>query len=185
MDKHKEIYKQLVALSVAMGTEQKPERLMFYANALMDFDLPKVVTAISKLSRTNRFFPQLAEIIEAMRGPEIPTDELAIQIANDLIEAIPRFGRYQELEAKQFLKEKFAIAERFGGWQMLCSIENDEIGTVRAQLRELAKAYINRSKRECVELGIEFSLNASPVQVPERKNKPGLQLVSFSNFQSE
>lgn len=185
MDKHKEIFKQLMALSIAMGTEQKPERLTFYANALMDYDLPKIMKAIAKVSKANKFFPQLVEIIEATRGPEVPTDELANQIAGDIMDAIPKFGRYQEQEAKTSLGASFGVVERFGGgWQYLCSIQNDEVPTIRAQLRELAKAFINRSKRECAELGIEFSLNTAPIQIAARENKPGLKLVSFKDLTS-
>jgi hypothetical protein len=180
-----DVYDALVLLGVVLKQPQEEGRLRFYVEALAKYDIQKVLKAIHTHPERSGFFPQLVDLINNMKGPEIPTDELANQIAGEIMDAIPRFGRYQEQEAKTSLGASFGIVERFGGgWQYLCSIQNDEVPTVRAQLRELAKAFINRSKRECSELGIEFSLNTAPIQIPQRENKPGLKLVSFNDLTS-
>lgn len=178
MDKRKEIFKQLVALSVAMGSEQKPERLEFYAEQLKEFELQKVISAITKIARTNKFFPQLVEIIEPIRGLDAPTDEIAVMIANEIIESLYRCG--SEAHAQQVLGEKYPIVQRMGGWESLSRIDLSEIPATRAQLRELAKAYINRTKREMREdASIEFELSTRPVQVNAPK---GLRAIEFENL---
>ena len=173
MDKNREICMQLIALSVAMGTEQKPERIKYYANELMEFDFMEIASAIKKASRVNKFFPQLSEIIELINGPQIPTDELAAIIASEIIEAIHRCGTSSD--AREMLGDKFQIVERSGGWESLIRITYAEIPATKAQLRELAKAYINRSKRESV--NGDFALDTSPRTIGQKKK--GLTLVSF------
>ena len=51
-------------------------------------------------------------------------------------------------DAKAYLGEiGWALVQLRGGWENLCQIQNDEIGITTAQLRESAKALLNRKKR--------------------------------------
>lgn len=175
-----EIYDALVLLSVVLNQPQDPKRLMFYAEALKDFDLNTVLVRIRGFSTTTKYFPQLVEIIEQLRGLDAPADELATIIASEIIECISKFGPYQINEVKKHLGEKYQIVERSGGWNSLCQITYSEVPSTRAQLRELAKAYINRTKREMREdLSIDFSLDTKPVEIGERKQESSLRLVKF------
>ena len=176
MENRKEIFKQLTALSVAMGVDQKPERIKFYVDALVKFDLLKTNAAIAKIARTNKFFPQLVEIIDVINGPEVPTDEMAIIIANEILQCAARFSSQDIEGARHCLGDKFQIAERFG-WVALTRLEYSDLPATRAQLRELAKAYINRSKREMREgNSVEFKLNTIN---RDDSSKPGLKLIRF------
>lgn len=147
MDNKQGIYKQLVGLSVVLGQEQRPERLNYYADNLKKYDLEKVKSTIKKISLSSKFFPQLAEIIEKVEEGVFSSEDMATQIASEVIECISKFGPYQVKELKEYLGDKFELVNRFGGWGLLCNITNNEIPATRAQLRELAKAYLGKSKK--------------------------------------
>lgn len=175
-----QIYDALALLSVVLNQPQDTKRLQFYAEALKDFEVERVVGLIQSLSRTTKFFPQLVEIIEPLKGLDAPTEETATIIASEIIECISRFGPYQTNEVKQYLGEKFQVIDRIGGWQSLCQITNGEVASTRAQLRELAKAYINRSRREVRSIdGGDFRLSTESRSV--ESNASGLKLVRFSH----
>lgn len=165
------IYDELVALSVALGAQQNPKRLEIYSNALGNHDLKAVIGSIRSFYVSARFFPQLVDIIEKLGGLDVPTDDLANQIASDIISAISRFGMYQVNEVKAHLGEKYSIVERFGGWRSLCEIDNNSLTSTRAQLRELAKSFINSSKSEIKRDFIKSINNSGKL---ERTNFGGL-----------
>lgn len=170
-----EIYDALVLLSVVLNQPQDPKRLKFYAETLKEFDLKAVISQIKGFSTQARYFPQLVEIIEPLRGLNVPTDELATMIANEIIDSLYRCG--SEAHAAQVLGEKYYIVQRLGGWETLSRVDLSEINTLRAQTRELAKAYINRTKREMREdLELDFTMNTAPVQIGKRNE---LQRIDF------
>lgn len=179
--KESKIFNQLVVLSVSLGQQQDPKRLEIYVENLKRFELEPLLRQIESFSRSAKYFPQLVEIIGPLTGLDVPTDELATIIASEIIECISRFGPYQTNEVRTYLGDKFQIAQRIGGWQALCQISYDEIPTTRAQLRELAKAYINRSKREMSEdFSGNFRLNTEAQFIENKTSKEtGLQLLKF------
>lgn len=178
MNKQAEIFDALVLLSVVLNQPQDQKRLEFYAETLKDFDLNAVIRQIKSFSTSARFFPQLVEIIEPLRGLDAPVEELAVMIANEIIESLYRCG--SEAHAQQVLGEKYPIVQRMGGWESLSRIDLSEIPATRAQLREMAKAYLNRSKREMREdLSLAFELSTRPATIGHRKTE--LELVGFAN----
>lgn len=158
------IFDELVLMSVSFGQKPELERLKIYVEDLSEFNFEDTIKAIRQIRRTAKFFPQLAEIIELIKSGGVPSEELAISISNEVVEAISRFGNYQIKEARAHLGEdKWGIVERAGGWTEICKIEYSHLETFKAQLRDLSKSYINRSKREF--MGGEFKINSSPVQI--------------------
>lgn len=179
-NKQAEIYDSLNLLAIVLNQPQDSTRLQFYAEALKDFDSKSVIRQIESFAKSARYFPQLVEIIEPMRGLDMPSDELATIIASEIIECLHLFGNDKDSLSKlrEKLGEKYSIIERFGGWNSLSQITYAEIPSTRAQLRELAKAYINRSKREIREDYQEpFRLNTETQMIEEKKN--GLKNLSF------
>lgn len=173
-----EIYDALILLSVVLNQAQDPRRLMFYAETLKAFDLKQVIAQIKGFSTTSKYFPQLVEIIEPLRGLDVPTDELAIITANEIIDSLYRCG--SESHAAEVLGEKYQIVQRLGGWETLSRVDLSEVNTLRAQVRELAKAYINRSKRETREdLSLGFKLNTESRSIDHEKKEKGLKLLKF------
>jgi len=179
MKNQEQIYDALAMLSVVLNQPQDAKRLMFYAEALKEYDLRQVLALIKGFATKVKFFPQLVEIIEPLQGLSVPTDEMATMIASEIIESIARFGYSNLPEAKAHLGEKFQIVERYGGWEELCRIGNDQIPATRAQLRELAKAYINRSKRDASESNTPFTLNAEAKSIEIRRTELKLLKVDY------
>ena len=189
MDKRAEIFKQLLRLAVVMETKKDKDTLDFYVNALEKHDLNLVLGAIQKCAEVCKFYPRLAEILERVKPQEIPSDEMASEAADLIIGCISRFGRYQEAEAMGYLGDAARIVERHGGgWQALCSIQNEDITSTKAQLRGLAKSIINQAKREANDLQIEFKFNiaienAKIIQLrPSEVTTPKLQSLGHTLF---
>jgi hypothetical protein len=164
MNKKEKIFDELTNLSMVMNQKQENVRLMAYTEDLCDFDFDSVIIAIRSIRRTCKFFPSLSEIIDHVQTGGVPVDELAVQTANEIIECISKFGPYQIEEVKAYLGDRWGVVERSGGWTNLCNITYDEIPSTKAQLRELAKSYLNRSKRESK--GGELVINTAPTSRP-------------------
>lgn len=141
------IYDSMVYLANFYGNEKiTPERIKAYSEMLSDELTPdELKKALRAIVKTSKFFPTVAEIIETAR-PKINIGDEANIIANEIVECISRFGPYQAKEARDYMGDNFFIAERYG-WSNLCNVTYDELGTVRAQLRELAKAYLAMKER--------------------------------------
>jgi hypothetical protein len=142
------IYSSMVYLAKFYATEKvDSDRLKMYTEVLSEELTPEQLhMAIRRVVTSCRFFPSVAEIIELARPKADARDDATI-IANEIIECVSRFGPYQVKEVKEYLGDKFFVAERFG-WANLCAIQNSEIQSVRAQLRDLAMAYVNLRKKE-------------------------------------
>lgn len=64
-----------------------------------------------------------------------------IEAASTILEAIAKFGGYKAIQAKEYLGEDlWEVVRGMGGWEELCMTNLDEIGTLRAQIRDLAEA---------------------------------------------
>jgi len=177
MDKLKaDIFNALVYLAKAYGKETIPQdRLEIYTEFLSkELTVVELKKSFSKILQECKFFPSVAEIIELAK-PKADINSEANIIANEIFECISRFGPQQTAEAKAYLGDKYFIAERFG-WMNLCSIQNNEISTTKAQLRELAKAYLNKAKIAGVENLYELE---KPNQQLVSNKKPELQLLKF------
>lgn len=180
MNKKAKIYEELCNLSMVMNQKQEDKRLMVYTEDLFEFEFDSVIQAIRAIRKTAKFFPQLSEIIEKIQSPDGPTDEMAVMISNQIIEAFSMFGQQNSGEARAFLgPDKWGIVERSGGWNNICLTPYNELGTLRAQIREVAKAYLNRSKRESK--GGELRINSNPVQIGNSE----LKKLSFGEFDAE
>jgi hypothetical protein len=175
------IYSSMVYLAKIYGSEKvDSERIKMYTEVLSEeLTSEETQRAIRQVVAKCKFFPSIAEIIELAR-PKVDTHDEATIIANEIIECISRFGPYQIQEVRQFLGDKFFIAERFG-WANLCAIQNNEIFATKAQLRDLAKAYINQSKRENGGLFVDFNFKVKTESIDARKAK-GLKLLDFAEI---
>jgi hypothetical protein len=158
------IYLSMVYLAKFYGTEKVDhERLQMYTEILASELTPDDFQKSLKLIILKcKFFPSVAEIIELAKPKEDVNAEANI-IANEIIGCISRFGPYQTKEAKEFLGDKFFVAEKFG-WQNLCHVTYEELGTTKAQLRELAKAYLSQKNIKGVENF--YSLEENRKQIP-------------------
>lgn len=148
MNGSKEIKMQLIALATIAGKELNETALNAYANALSDLDQGSVISALNDWLKTGRGFPYPADI-RAKVMPEIDPKENAIDAVSRIITAIGKFGHNNTSQAKVFIGELgWHTVERFGGWLHLCeSVNSENEGIFRAQLRELAIVVSKKSMR--------------------------------------
>jgi hypothetical protein len=108
-------------------------------------DMPYEVAekALMKVLATAKFFPTVAEIRAAaveITQPAMPT---AAEAWGEVVQAIRRYGYYQEADAMASLSPAVAQVVSFIGWRNICASDEPEI--IRAQFR---KAYETQSSRE-------------------------------------
>ena len=138
-DKEK-LFEALRKLAVFKGVEVTQERIGLYVEYLSRYDLKKVSAALKVLLNTHTGFPDIAHIVKLV-DPSMTEDEKGNEIAGAIIDSVKSFGSYQPLEAKKYLGPiAWWVVESFGGWGILCRMTTAELGTTRAQLREMGKA---------------------------------------------
>lgn len=122
------------------------EALVLYAADLEDLDLSATLQAMHRLRRQpgRRSFPLPGDIRDAVAPSEGSAAAKANEIAGKITAAITRFGYTQPERAQAYLGELgWLIINRMGGWRALCnSLLSSEMGTFRAQARDIAKAQL-------------------------------------------
>lgn len=101
-------------------------------------------------------FPSANDILERMgRTTAVPDDDLvARDISGKIIRAITKIGWANPKEAKAYIGDLgWQVVELQGGWHIVCDVTNDQLPTMQAQWRELAKAQIMKAR-----CGGEFKL---------------------------
>lgn len=76
-------------------------------------------------------------------APAAPTSrDRGNEAANQILEAIRKFGGYRAIDAKRELGDHaWRIVEAMGGWETLCMIEISDLTTWRAQIRDAAEGF--------------------------------------------
>lgn len=168
-----EVYNLLVSVAqVFRDTKINQEGLKFYTETLAnELSFDEIKNAVMKIAVTKRepFFPSIAEIIQTAK-PKLSVDEEANLVANEIIKCVAELGPYRLSEVRERLGSNFAIAESFG-WMNLCEVQNSELQTVRAQLRELSKAHLSASAK-----GISVQSFSNRIE----KTTEGLSKISFN-----
>lgn len=120
----------------SFGGHVTPQIVQMYVETLSEYDTKTVELAIAWAFKELKSFPDISDLLGRIDPKSDPTEE-----AGKIIEAVPAFGKYQATEARFFLGEKlWAAVQLYGGWENLCQVEIDQLGTVRAQLRDLCKS---------------------------------------------
>jgi hypothetical protein len=145
-----------VATSLYYGHEIPDPALQLFVEDLRDLPFAAVARAIGEIRRdpkTTRC--PLPAVIRARINPESDPESEAVMITGRILSAISRIGPYRAGEARSAIGEiGWQIVEAQGGWENICQIENDDIGTHRAQWKNHAKALIsmNPNRKEAPEL---------------------------------
>lgn len=143
MDSKELIFEQLKRLAACFDQEVTTVRLQVYTEELCNCNLVELTKALKGCVRTCNRFPSLKEILEKINPVNNPRDE-ANEMAGAIISCIRDFGRYRVEEVYSFLGPTGQMAiERFGGWELICNTEEDDLGTIRAQLRDLCLSVFN------------------------------------------
>lgn len=110
-----------------------------------DYDYLDIKNAIKKYTATARVFPKPVDLIELI-NPKA-TREDADYLAGRAIYCIREFGIYRAKDAMNHMGlEAWNAVQMIGGWAVLCNTPPDELGTLRAQLRNSCLASINQDE---------------------------------------
>lgn len=144
-----QIEEVVVRLGLYYDKKLSPEQIEMYTDDLMVLTPAELIHAI-RVYRTdpaNSWFPLPGKLIGIIRPPVSNTDE-ANEVAGLIITAISKAGHNNIEKAKQIMGALgWEVVQRFGGWKSICETENDNIGTLRAQLRGLVETVSKRAKR--------------------------------------
>lgn len=126
----------------AMQEKDMRPTAVLWEKALADIPYDVAEKALLKVLSTSKFFPTVAEIREAAAELTQPRVLDAMEAWELIVQAIRKYGYYDEAGAMASLPADVrAMAKRFG-WRELCLNENPD--TLRAQFR---MAWEAQSKR--------------------------------------
>jgi hypothetical protein len=139
----------IVATAMYYGHALPDQVLALYLEDLADLPFAAVVDAIKEARRdpkTTRF--PLPAVIRAKIAPVESDDDLAIEAVSRVVAAVSRYGWCNSERARDFVGELgWRVVEMEGGWKTVCeTLTQDNIGTLRAQWRNLARSSITRGK---------------------------------------
>jgi hypothetical protein len=161
--KRKEISRKLIleALKKFTGLFNKSpnaQALELYAEMLAEsYEFKQVTWALTEFVKSGSpFFPSCGEIFGKLKVQAPSKDEKANAIVAELFQAIKDFSQYCEIEMIETLSEDARLVlSSMGGTSELRNSSIDNLGTTRAQLRDLAKSVIaskeNKIKTETLE----------------------------------
>lgn len=130
------------------GAKMQPEAWPIYAVALSGLSVEEINAAMIKLMQTAKFFPTIAEIIEAARsireqldGSSLPS---AAEAWGEVLEQAGKHGVYAKWdlscpEVEQALKV-------FGGRSMICVMQESDAPICRAQFMRIYNAIVQREE---------------------------------------
>lgn len=131
-----QIYSALAKFAVMFDQEITAERIQAYTEELADYPPEAVIKAIKTLKRTSRRYPPLCDFIELIE-PKIATRDEGVMVANKIIEAVKKFGWIRTQEAAEHLGDiAWSAVQGAGGWTTVCQCPIDDLGILRAQLRD-------------------------------------------------
>lgn len=138
-----------VATAAYFGHEIPDSALVMYVEDLQDLPFEAVAAAMGEVRRdpkTTRC--PLPAMIRARAMPQTDPEAEALEAVGRMVEAISRIGPYRVSDARNFIGELgWAVVTREGGWEQVCSVLTEEnIGTLKAQWRQMALAQYRRAR---------------------------------------
>jgi hypothetical protein len=175
----------LAMLAEQSGETVSPQRIDFTGQRLLALARPDVVAAaLTKLLESARRFPTVAEVRAEMGMSDPTAKDEALMISNAICTALIRFGWLQpgyELGARA--REAVVgpgawhVLKHVGGWNAALDRLGENETALRAQLRDLAEAYL---KTGAIERGQLPPHNPpSPVEAIEMLKKETPQLEEY------
>ena len=123
------------------------ETIAFYVMALDDLSFVEIRAALSKLTKTAKFFPTVAEIYEAAESVKQTAQgdgqKDAGQAWEEVMQLVRRCHVYKPWT---FSTPEVEQAVREFGKQELCELEAEGVNTARAQFQRIYNAVVSRRK---------------------------------------
>lgn len=134
-----------VAMSAYYGQRLPDDALALYVEDLADLPYEAVANALTELRRDPRITrcPLPAVVRDRIHPAGNPAAE-AIVAANEIAGAIARIGPYRTPTLSSLAMDVIRLE---GGWEQICEITtNDNLPTLKAQWRELARSLIETGR---------------------------------------
>ena len=148
MDSKAIVFESLRKLAMLKGVEVKTERLTAYVDYLAEYKPEQVLSALKLCMDTIKGFPDISDIVKILNPPENEIDQ-AYDVLDEIMQYLRSHGEMQAKEVKQLMSPvAWSVCEGLGGYTSLCRMTYDELNTMRAQARDMAKSKIKHEKRE-------------------------------------
>lgn len=134
-----------VAMSAYYGQRLPDDALGLYVEDLSDLEYESVAGALTELRRDPRInrCPLPAVVRDRIQPAGNPAAE-AIVAANEIASAIARIGPYRSPGLSALAMDVIRLE---GGWEQVCEVTtNDNLPTLKAQWRELARSMIETGR---------------------------------------
>lgn len=140
------IYNLISRMADLFSENVSKDRIAAYVDLLNGYSSKEIAVAIKKCCNECEYFPKLATIVKKINPPE-DLQASSNEMAGLIIESIARYGSYGSRQASEALGAiPWRVIEQYGGWRHLCTLQSSEMGTARAQLRELCRAILVRKE---------------------------------------
>jgi hypothetical protein len=156
-------------MGLFFNQQPSDERITAYAKALANYNASQVIYAFKQVINTgSAFFPSLAEILKHLRPVEIVAEDRAAEITNEIISKATLHGYMQTERAFKELSPEAQTAIGSASFLLeVCNTPHDQLGTLKAQVRRLVKATIERgvaNKHNQAIAAIGISSNVVPMR---------------------
>lgn len=184
-------------LAESTGQTLSEERFRFILTQTKDIPEPRLFAALAQLASTARTFPTVHDIRKICGVAQPDTMDHAVQIANRILEVIPKVGEVQSSTGGKALKLMLGenasfVVDRMGGWNNVLEGANEGMNALRAQLRETARSYIDtgqidvkRQEGPKVESYYEATRQVEGSSVRENRKKLEAQLNNLKAVRSK
>lgn len=132
------------------SSKMQPEAWPIYARALSVLTVEEVSAAMMKLMQTAKFFPTIAEILEAAHSIKITAEGNAVPAAAEAWGEIMKQARKNGMDRKWEFScpEVEYTLKMYGGKSMICMMEERDMPTCRAQFMRMYNEIVERKRTE-------------------------------------
>jgi hypothetical protein len=136
------LFRELQLLAAVLSADVTREVLQSYVEILSKHPIDETLRALKESAEKFKFFPKPVEIKELIY-PKVERQD-ADYFAGVILKAIPLFGYSQKEKAREYMGDDcWNAVLSCGGWDTICATPTDNIGILRAQLRDAVFSQIN------------------------------------------
>lgn len=143
------------------------DTIRVYNLMLADIPVEILFKAVQKCVTTCKFLPSIAEVREAAKSFVAEVEGSRIkgyeEAWDEVQRAVRQVGVYSP--APQWSTMEIAKVVRAIGWPELCTVESEDVNTMRAQFKAMYEAFCRRSKEEAENQGLYLTMT------PEQRAK--------------
>lgn len=178
-----------------METEEKLNSWAEYLSVERKFTVAQVGHALTMLMGDGaKFMPSAYEIAAQLKPRENTAEDVANYVANEVIEKVMAYGVHRLREAMDALSDvsKQVIVNNTSLLSEIANSDRDNLPTIRAQLRGLAKATAEAKKAKSTNERLEkLGIDTSKVKTIEsglklvQREPMDLRTIDYSGFLPE